>query len=52
MLSIHDELLTETPDSDDLSSDTLASLMSVDPGWAKGLPLAAAGFETVRYRKD
>lgn len=52
LLSVHDELLTETPDSDDFSSDALAALMSADPGWAKGLPLAAAGFETKVYRKD
>lgn len=52
VLSIHDELLTETPDTDEFSSDALAALMSADPGWAKGLPLAAAGFETYRYRKD
>jgi len=52
VLSVHDELLTETPDTPEFSSDTLAALMSADPGWAKGLPLAAAGFETYRYRKD
>jgi DNA polymerase len=52
VLSVHDELITETPDSDDYSSDHLAELMSVVPPWARGLPLAAAGFETTRYRKD
>lgn len=52
VLSVHDELLTETPDTDDYSSDELASLMSINPTWAEGLPLAAAGFECHRYRKD
>lgn len=52
VLSVHDELLTETPDTDAYSSDTLAAMMSVVPPWARGLPLAAAGFETYRYRKD
>ncbi len=52
VLSVHDELLTETPNSDAFSSDVLAAMMARDPGWAKGLPLAAAGFETLRYRKD
>ena len=52
ILSVHDELLTETPDTPDFSSDALADLMSVTPAWAKGLPLSAAGFETYRYRKD
>ena len=52
VLSVHDELLTETPDTDEYSSDTLAAHMSTVPPWAEGLPLAAAGFETTRYRKD
>lgn len=52
LLSVHDELLTETPDNDDFTSDALAAMMSRVPAWAKGLPLAAAGFETYRYRKD
>lgn len=52
VLSVHDELLTETPDTDDYSADELSALMSTNPTWAKGLPLAAAGFEAYRYRKD
>lgn len=52
VLSVHDEFITETPDTDDFSSDGLAALMSTNPEWAEGLPLAAAGFETYRYRKD
>lgn len=52
VLSVHDELLTETPDTEDYSHEELAALMSVVPPWATGLPLAAAGFETTRYRKD
>jgi len=52
VLSVHDELITETPDDASWSSDGLATLMSVPPVWATGLPLAAAGFETHRYRKD
>lgn len=52
VLSVHDELLTETPDTDEWSSDTLAAMMATNPAWADGLPLAAAGFETYRYRKD
>ena len=52
VLSVHDELLTETPDSPDYSSEELAGIMATVPPWAKGIPLAAAGFETTRYRKD
>jgi DNA polymerase len=52
VLSVHDELLTETPDEPEYSSDRLAAWMANVPPWATGLPLAAAGFETYRYRKD
>ena len=52
VLSVHDELLTETPDTDEYSWQHLAEMMSTVPPWAEGLPLAAAGFETRRYRKE
>lgn len=52
VLSVHDELLTETPDTSEYSHQELAALMSCAPHWALGLPLSAAGFETARYRKD
>ncbi len=52
VLSVHDELVTETPDDARYSSHELASIMATVPPWARGLPLAAAGFETQRYRKD
>jgi DNA polymerase len=51
LVKIHDELLTETPDTDEYSSDALAALMSTPPDWAHDCPLAAAGFETYRYAK-
>lgn len=52
VLSVHDELICEVPDSPEFTSDRLAELMSTVPDWAPGLPLAAAGFETYRYKKD
>ena len=52
VLSVHDELICETPDDLLYSAQGLADLMSIAPPWAEGLPLAAAGFETHRYRKD
>lgn len=52
VLTVHDELLTETPDTEDFSHEALAEMMTMCPPWARGLPLAAAGFETTRYRKD
>jgi DNA polymerase len=52
VLSVHDELLTETPDTRSYSHEILSDLMADPPPWAQGIPLAAAGFETYRYRKD
>lgn len=52
VLSVHDELLTETPDQPVFNADELGRMMSTAPDWARGIPLAAAGFETTRYRKD
>lgn len=51
LLTIHDELLTETPDSPEFNAEHLASLMTQPIPWALDAPLAAAGFETYRYRK-
>lgn len=52
MIPVHDEQITEAPDLPEYSSDHLAAIMALNPPWAKGLPLAAAGFEDTRYRKD
>jgi DNA polymerase len=52
VLSVHDELITEIPEGGELSWQGLAACMSKNPPWAEGLPLAAAGFEGRRYRKD
>jgi DNA polymerase len=52
VLTVHDELLTETPDEPAYSSDHLSAMMATQPDWALDMPLAAAGFETFAYRKD
>ena len=52
VLTVHDEIIAEAPDEEDFNATALAAMMSATPDWAKGLPLAAAGFETYRYRKD
>lgn len=52
ILSVHDELIAETPDTPEYNAATLAALMATPPAWAKDLPLAAAGFEAYRYKKD
>lgn len=52
VLSVHDELITETPDTDDYNNLDLSKFMATAPVWAEGLPLAAAGFDSYRYKKD
>lgn len=52
VLSVHDEGITETPDTDDFNAKGLVDILATNPAWAPGLPLAAAGFETKRYFKD
>jgi DNA polymerase len=52
VLTIHDEDLTEAPDTDDFNAEHLSSLIATVPEWAEGLPLSAAGFDGYRYRKD
>ena len=52
VLRVHDELLTEPLDEPRFNVAGLAALMTDAPAWAKGLPIAAAGFEAHRYRKE
>nr|DAO89118.1 MAG TPA: DNA polymerase I [Caudoviricetes sp.] len=51
VLSVHDELITEVPDTDDYTTEELCALMCDLPVWAKGFPLAAEGECMMRYRK-
>lgn len=52
LLTVHDEDITEAPDTEEFSADHLAALMSTNPEWCPDLPLAAAGFEAYSYRKE
>lgn len=52
VLTVHDEVITEAPDCDKFNAEHLASLLAANPPWAPDMPLAAAGFETYRYKKD
>lgn len=52
VLTVHDEVICEAPDSDEFNDKHLSSLLAANPPWAPDMPLAAAGFETYRYRKD
>ena len=51
-LHVHDEEITETDDDNKHTAEDLSAIMAKTRPWTMGLPLAAAGFETHRYRKD
>jgi DNA polymerase len=51
-LPIHDQLITYAPDGLLYNAKHLAQMMATNPAWASGLPLAAKGFETYRFRKE
>jgi DNA polymerase bacteriophage-type len=52
VLTVHDEVVCETPDSPEFTHEALAKMLATVPQWATGIPLAAAGFETRRYMKE
>jgi DNA polymerase len=51
ILTVHDEIIAETPDEPGYNVEHMAGLLAAPPAWAPDMPLAAAGFETHRYRK-
>ena len=50
VLDVHDELLSENPEGFG-SPEEFERLMSVNPAWLPGCPLAAAAWRDVRYTK-
>lgn len=52
VLTVHDEVITEAPDTPEFNAEGLSALLAANPPWAPDMPLAAAGFEAKRYRKD
>lgn len=51
VLSVHDELVCETPDAPEYTVAELEKLMCALPEWAEGFPLVAEGAEMMRYAK-
>lgn len=51
VLSVHDELVCETPDTQEYTVAELEKLMCSLPEWAEGFPLVAEGAEMKRYAK-
>lgn len=52
VLTVHDEVICEAPDSPEFNHEHLSDLLSNNPPWATDMPLAAGGFESYRYKKD
>ncbi|HDK5660223.1 TPA: DNA polymerase [Klebsiella pneumoniae] len=52
VLTVHDEVICEAPDTDDYTDAALSSLLFTNPEWAPDIPLNAGGFEAYHYRKD
>ena len=52
VLTVHDEVICEAPDSDNYTDAALSSLLSTNPTWAPDIPLNAGGFEALHYRKE
>ena len=51
VLTVHDECVCEAPDDPRYNAEHLAALLCAPPPWAPDMPLAAAGFESYRYKK-
>lgn len=51
VLSVHDELVCEVPDTTQYNKQLIEQLMCVLPQWANGLPIAAEGWEGYRFKK-
>ncbi|MCW6664285.1 DNA polymerase [Aerococcaceae bacterium NML191219] len=47
---VHDEIIIEA--IEDTNIDTICDVMSIVPGWAKGMPLNADGYTCAFYKKD
>lgn len=51
VLTVHDEVVAEVPDSPEFTEKGLGRLMTLGESWTRGLPLASEGYEAYRYRK-
>jgi DNA polymerase bacteriophage-type len=52
VLTVHDEVVCEVPDHVEFTDKDVSRILATNAPWNQGLPLAAKGFTTYRYRKD
>ena len=54
VLHVHDEIVAEIPKdgNEERTLQMMSDAMCSAPGWAKGIPLRAAGYVTEYYKKD
>ena len=52
VMSIHDEIICEVPQSRAENLDRFLALLCEVPAWADGLPIVAEGWSGFRYRKS
>lgn len=52
VLSVHDELMTENDIDGPCTHQELSKILAQNSAWNVGLPLAAKGFTTLRYKKS
>jgi DNA polymerase len=51
VLDVYDEIVCEVDERSPFNLKTLNGVLTTNPTWATGLPLAAEGFEAHRYAK-
>ena len=49
---VHDEIIASAPVDSPFTEVDLARCMTTERPWMRGLPLSAAGFTAMRYRKE
>lgn len=52
VLHVHDEIVCEADEHDNNALENLRATMCEVPTWAEGMPIAAAGYESKRYKKE
>ena len=51
VLTVHDEIVCEVDEDSETTVEDINKCLTNGPAWAEGLPLAAEGYESKRYKK-